>query len=231
MKNQLTTAQDYSARIRKTAYLVPDLWKEHTLLLLHAPREIDKTDKALEIIEKVATFGRKMVYVNIARNLDPYAGRIDAVDDLYILTPGFENAYIPTDYADIVIAAIEEAVASTGSRIFVIDSVSHIAALSFGRNASPAYIMKRLAVLRLRYGLSFLVIADDTTRSANQALLNLSDADISLSEAPSEKSAPSKKSERSEKSVLSGFHDRPGGSAFFPPRDELVLASEYHRRP
>ena len=75
---------------------------------------------------------------------------------------------------------IEEIITTTSIRTFVIDSVSRIAALSFGRNASVAYVMKRLVALQVRCKLSLLVISHDSTKSTERALLTLSDSEITV---------------------------------------------------
>ncbi|MDE6369729.1 MAG: hypothetical protein K2K94_10890, partial [Muribaculaceae bacterium] len=62
--------------------------------------------------------------------------------------------------------------------------VTRIAALSFGRNASVAYVMKRLVALQVRCKLSLLVISHDTTKTTDRALLNLSDTEITLDPTP-----------------------------------------------
>lgn len=103
--------------------------------------------------------------------------------------------------------AIEQAVRTTSIRTFVIDSVSRIAALSFGRNASVAYLMKRLVALQVKGRLSVLVVADDATKSVNNALAALAASEIAVNEPErsdiSDKSGFSEKSERSEKSEKS----------------------------
>ncbi|MDE6369554.1 MAG: AAA family ATPase, partial [Muribaculaceae bacterium] len=83
-----------------------------------------------------------------------------------------------TDYADLVIGAIEEIIDETDVRVFIIDSVTRIAALSYGRNSSAAYIMKSLVNLQLRSGCSLLVISHDSTKSADRALINLAATEI-----------------------------------------------------
>lgn len=87
-------------------------------------------------------------------------------------------AILFTYYADLVISGIEEAVATTSVRTFVIDSVTRIAALSFGRNASASYVMKRLMALQVRCGLSLLVISHDSTKAADRALVGFADSEI-----------------------------------------------------
>ena len=82
----------------------------------------------------------------------------------------------------------------------MIDSVSRIAALSFGRNASPAYIMKRLVALQVKCKLSVLAVAHDSTKSVNNALVALAASEITENSESSEISEISKPAEPSEKS-------------------------------
>lgn len=185
MDHKFLSAKRFFSEIKKTIYLCENLWKEGTTALLHAPREVDKTGTALSIANEIAQGGREVLYVNAEGRLDGYG--CDA-DNLYVFTPEFESIDDKSDYADLVFGAIEQAVRTTSIRTFVIDSVSRIAALSFGRNASVAYIMKRLVALQVKCKLSILVVANDTTKSANTALLTLAASEITVSEDLGEKS-------------------------------------------
>lgn len=158
--------------------------------MLHAPRAVDKTAFALEIASEILQTERKIVYVNTSDTLSDHAETVAGMDGMFVFTPAYESPDDTTDFADLVISGIEEIVAETGIRTFIIDSVSRIAALSFGRNASPAYVMKRLVSLQLRHGLSLLVIAHDSTKSADRALLTLADTEITPSSEPSENPVP-----------------------------------------
>ena len=82
----------------------------------------------------------------------------------------------------------------------MIDSVSRIAALSFGRNASVAYIMKRIVALQVKCKLSILVVADDSTKTVNNALLALAASEIPVDSENSENSEIPKNSEIPENS-------------------------------
>lgn len=171
----------FSAFIKNSAnpvYLHDKIWKENSTALLHAPRQTDKATLAFDIALKLTSSGRKVAYVNTEHHAEDNVSRIGKADNLFIFTPAYESPDDHTDYADLVIAGIEEAVATSDIRTFVIDSVSRIAALSFGRNASQAYVMKRLVALQIRCRLSLLVISHDSTRSADGALLNLADSEI-----------------------------------------------------
>lgn len=179
MNTQFITAKRFFNEVKKTVYLYKNLWKECTTALLHAPREVDKTTTALNIASDVARRGNDVLYINAEDNLGNQ--NIDS-ENLYIFTPEFESIDDKSDYADLVFEAIEHAVRTTAIRTFVIDSVSRIAALSFGRNASPAYIMKRLVALQVKCKLSILVVANDSTKSTNNALLSLAASEIALND-------------------------------------------------
>lgn len=172
-------AKSFFKALVNPMFLYKKLWKAGTTALLHAPRAVDKTSTAIQIANDVALSGREVLYINC----NDLGSQITAdADNLYVFTPEFESIDDNRDYADIVFEGIEEAVRETGIRTFVIDSITRIAALSFGRNASAAYIMKRLVALQVKCKLSILVLADDTTKSANNALLALAASEITISE-------------------------------------------------
>ena len=181
MTHRFLTAAEYFKNAAKTVYLYKQLWSENSTALLHAPRETDKTAKAIEIACDAAKTGRKVVYVACERRIVSHADTLSkAPSSLSICVPTFESPEDKTDYADLVISTIEEIVRDTDIRTFVIDSVTRIAALSFGRNASVAYVMKRLVALQVRCKLSLLVISHDSTKSTERALLTLSDSEITI---------------------------------------------------
>lgn len=207
MKSQLISSANFFKSVKNTVYLFKKLWKENTTALLHAPRNVDKTAKAVEIAADIIASGRKVVYVNTSGSLSDHADSIENMENLFVYTPAYDSSDDPTDYADLVISGIEEIVAETDIRTFIIDSVTRIAALSFGRNASPTYVMKRLVALQLRHKLSFLVIAHDTTKSTDRALLTLASSEIAATSAPADPSELSELSDSSESSDLSDFSD------------------------
>ncbi|MDE5555248.1 MAG: hypothetical protein K2J10_08720 [Muribaculaceae bacterium] len=181
--------------------LYQGVWLENTTALIHSPRscDVDKTQMALSIAKEVADGGRDVLYISA----EPLMGknRTEA-ERLFIFTPEFESIDDERDYADLVFEAIDHAVRNTAIRTIVVDSVTRIAGLSFGRNASAAYIMKRLVALQVKCKLSLLVLADDTTKSAMRALGALASAVISLADT-------SDKSDKSDKSDLSDKSDKP----------------------
>lgn len=151
---------------------------EHTVALLRSPLDDDKNPLITEIIGAVAKGDRQVLYVNTEHRAETFIERFSDNENLMIFNPSYDDPDDPRDYADLVFAGLEEAISEMGIRTFIIDSVSRIAALSFGRNASPAYIMKRLVALQARHNLSLLVIAHTSTKSTDRVLTTLSDVEI-----------------------------------------------------
>lgn len=179
MEKRFTSAVNFLSELKESTFLYKNIWRENTTSLLHSPRETDKTSLAIDIAVSVSATGRKVLYVDTQSSLSTHEEQLKAAsDNLLVYIPAYDDPSDETDYADLVIAGIEKAVTTAGIRTFVIDSVSRIAALSFGRNASPAYVMKRLVALQVRCRLSLLVLAHDSTRAADRALLNLADSEI-----------------------------------------------------
>lgn len=187
MEKRFTSAVNFLSELKESTFLYKNIWRENTTSLLHSPRETDKTSLAVDIAVSVSATGRKVLYVDTQSSLSTHVEQLKvASDNLLVYIPSYDDPSDETDYADLVIAGIEEAVATAGIRTFVIDSVSRIAALSFGRNASPAYIMKRLVALQVRCRLSLLVLAHDSTRAVDRALLNLADSEIVVTDEDTE---------------------------------------------
>ena len=208
MTHRFLTAAEYFKKAAKTVFLYKQLWSENSTALLHAPRETDKTAKAIEIACDVAKTGRKVVYVACERRIDSHIDILSkAPSSLSICIPSFESPEDKTDYADLVISTIEEIVRDTDIRTFVIDSVTRIAALSFGRNASVAYVMKRLVALQVRCKLSLLIISHDSTKTTDRALLNLTDTEITLDPTPAEPKEPNDLKDPTTNTVMAR-HDR-----------------------
>lgn len=182
MDHKFISSTKFFSEVTKTVYLYGKVWREATTALIHGPRAVDKSAGALDIALEIARGGREVLYVNAGDRLGRLAGRDAGHENLYMFTPEFESIDDTSDYADLVFEAIEQAVRTTSIRTFVIDSVSRIAALSFGRNASVAYLMKRLVALQVKGRLSVLVVADDATKSVNNALAALAAAEIAVDE-------------------------------------------------
>ncbi|MDE5554722.1 MAG: hypothetical protein K2J10_06020 [Muribaculaceae bacterium] len=180
MKNKLIAALDIVKNATKNCFLFSNIWKEKTTLLLHGVRKTNKTHFALEMIATMGESGHKAIYVDTQSRLDLYGELLAATPDLQVLRPAYDSPDDRRDYADIVISAIEEAVAETDVKVFIVDSVTRMAALSFGRNASAAYVMKRLVALQVRCGISLIVISHDSTKAADRALAGLADCEIAL---------------------------------------------------
>ena len=177
MEHKFEKAKKFFAEIKKTVYLWKNIWKEGTTALMRTPRTVDKTSAALEITTDIVASGREVLYVNAEQRLDGCEA-VEA-DNLYIFTPEYSSPEDNTDYADLVFEAIEQAVTTTSIRTFVIDSISRMAALSFGRNASVAYLMKRIVALQVKHRLSVLILADDSTKTVNNALAALAASEFS----------------------------------------------------
>ena len=177
MNHKFVNAKRFFSQSNKPVYLYQNIWKKGTTALLHSPRVIDKTPLAMAIADSIACKGTEVLFVDTVGRLDDLKAESDR---LYIFTPEFESIDDKSDYADLVFEAIEQAVRTTSIRTFVVNSVNRIAALSFGRNASPAYIMKRLVALQVKCKLSILVVADQSTKTVNNALVSLSDVDLAL---------------------------------------------------
>ena len=182
MDHKFISSTKFFSEVTKTVYLYGKVWREATTALIHGPRALDKSAGALDIALDIARGGREVLYVNAGDRLGRLAGSDAGHENLYMFTPEFESIDDTSDYADLVFEAIEQAVRATSIRTFVIDSVSRIAALSFGRNASVAYLMKRLVALQVKGRLSVLVVADDATKSVNNALAALAAAEIAVDE-------------------------------------------------
>lgn len=179
MFNKFTSAISFMKNASKSIFLYKNIWKENTTALLHAPRSVDKSAQAIDIAVGLSSAGRKVLYVDTQSSLSDHVEQLkNATDNLSIFIPAYDSPDDKTDYADLVISGIEEAISTTDIRVFIVDSLTRIAALSFGRNASPAYIMKRLVALQVRTGVSILVISHDSTRSTDRALTNLADSEI-----------------------------------------------------
>ena len=181
MAPKFISASEFFKKVAKTAFLYKNIWKEKTTTLLHSPRETDKTALAIDIALDIAKARREVVYVACEQRIYDHAAKlVNAPEHLSFCMPTFESPDDKRDYADVVISTIEDIVETTTIRTFVIDSVTRIAALSFGRNASVAYVMKRLVALQVRCKLSLLVISHDSTKATDRALLNLSDSEITI---------------------------------------------------
>ncbi|MDE5555408.1 MAG: hypothetical protein K2J10_09535 [Muribaculaceae bacterium] len=221
-------AKSFFANQKQPISLYQNIWFENTTVLFHSPRsyEVNKSDTALAIANDVAAKGRDVLYISTEALLGKT--RVDA-ERLFVFTPEFESIDDNRDYADLVFEAIEHAVRDTAIRTFVIDSVTRIAALSFGRNASAAYIMKRLVALQVKCKLSLMVLADDTTKSTVRALSALASADISLADT-SDKSDLSDKADEPVKTVKATtprtpYHTLPVGR----PAPSPVLTRQQRR--
>ena len=193
MKNIFLSSKQLFEEIGKVVNLYKNLWRERTICLLHARRETSKTDRALDIAIEVAAAGRKTLYVNVDRKIGLYTDRLTtSSSNLLFATPNFDGPDDSRDYADIVFDLIERAVKEHQIETFVIDSVSRIAALSTGRNASVKRIMKRLSIMQMRYGISILAVAHIDSRASLRSLLDFVDSQIDINPPKPEKKSRTK---------------------------------------
>ena len=195
MKNIFLSSKQLFEEIGKVVNLYKNIWRERTICLLHARRETAKTDRALDIALEVAAAGRKILYVNVDRKINQYVDRLSSPlssSNLLFATPNFDGPDDSRDYADIVFELIEKAVKEHQIDTFVIDSVSRIAALSTGRNASVKRIMKRLSIMQLRYGISILAVAHIDSRASLRSLLDFVDSQIDINPPKPEKKSRAK---------------------------------------
>ena len=193
MKNLFLSSKQLFEEIGKVVNLYKNLWRERTICLLHARRETPKTDRALDIALEVAAAGRKTLYVNVDRKISRYVDRLTtASSNLLFATPNFDGPDDSRDYADIVFELIEKAIKEHQIETFVIDSVSRIAALSTGRNASVKRIMKRLSIMQLRYGISILAVAHIDSKASLRSLLDFVDSQIDINSPKPEKKSHAK---------------------------------------
>ena len=182
MKSKLLTISDYISESKKNVFLFEKTWKENSTLLLHGSRDADKTARALDIAIKIVSEGRELVYVDTQDSLRDHEDKLASLQHLFILKPCFDDPADERDYADLVISAMEDIIKTTDIRVFIVDSITRIAGLSFGRNASASYIMKRLVALQMRYGVSLLVIAHNSTKATDRAISYLADSTMEIAE-------------------------------------------------
>lgn len=183
MKHSFFTPQQFINAAKSTTFLYKNIWKEHSLALLHAPAEVDKTEMALDIVSRLDKNRCKVLYVNIDGKAGQHMGKYAISDNCLFFNPAYASQDDMTDYADLVLEAVEQAISEAGVNTVVIDSLSRMAALSFRRNASVAYLMKRIAILQRRAKVSVLVIANTPSKSTAATLRVLSDCMIDASPA------------------------------------------------
>ena len=179
MEDQLFSSKNFATSFDENVYLYKDLWSENTTMLITTTHS---TDHDGEILEIAADLERVAVYVSTDNRLRYQKKALLSSDRLLVYKPSYAKSDdSKCDYADLIINGIENLVVKYDLRIFIVDSVTRIAALSFGRNASAAYVMKRLVALQMRLGISLIVIARDATKSVARALGNLAEGTIELS--------------------------------------------------
>ena len=190
MENRFNLADGYINNLPSNADLYNNIWSENTLSLLHAPRTADKSALAVDIALGLTARNMTVFYLTTRRLSNTLQDKIKGNSRLYVHQSDFATPDDSTDFADIVIKDIEDAIAATGAKVFIIDNLTRIAALSFGRNASTTFIMKRLVALQVRHKISILVLAHDTSKAGTRALVNLADSEITITESSEAKPEP-----------------------------------------
>lgn len=182
MENRFQLADAYIAKNSSVTDLYKSFWFENTTCLLHAPRERDKTAFALEIARSITDRGMTVFYLTTGRLHPQYLAGMGQNPRLYVHQSDFASPDDTTDYADIVFKDLEDAIAMTGAKIFIIDSLSRIADLSFGRNASETYLMKRIIALQARHRISILVTHHDKSKATTRTLTYMADCHVTIME-------------------------------------------------
>ncbi|MDE6368163.1 MAG: AAA family ATPase [Muribaculaceae bacterium] len=180
MENRFKLADMFIGTLRAVIDLYNNIWSENTTCLLHSPRDCDKSAMAVDIALSITARDIPVFYLTANRLSDKLLGKMRGNRRLYIHQSEFSAPDDPTDFADIVFKDLEDAIAQTDVKVFVVDSLSRIASLSFGRNASPSFLMKRLIALQVRHKVSILVLSHDTTKAATRALVNLADSELTM---------------------------------------------------
>lgn len=183
MEDQLFSSKQFATTFDSNVYLYKNLWSENTTMLINTTHSNEHDGEILEIADSI---NRVAVYVSTDNRLRYQKEALLSSERLLVFRPSYSksddsDSNSKCDYADLIINGIENIVAKYGHRIFIVDSVTRIAALSFGRNASAAYVMKRLVALQMRLGISLIIIARDATKSVVRSLGNLADGSIDLS--------------------------------------------------
>ena len=210
MENRFKLADSFIGSLSPVADLYNNIWSENSTCMLHAPRDLDKSSLAVDIALALTARDIPVFYLT-ARDIPVFyltGSRLNAAlldkmkgnSRLYIHQSEFSAPDDPEDFADIVFKDLEDAIVATGAKVFIIDSLSRIASLSFGRNATPAFLMKRFMAMQVRHKVSFLVIAHDSTKAATRALVNLADSELTMT-IPEEQPVEEKKTETPEVKV------------------------------
>ena len=200
MENRFKLADSFIGSLSPVADLYNNVWSENSTCLLHAPRDLDKSSLAVDIALSLTARDIPVFYLTGSRLNTTLLDKMKGNSRLYIHQSEFSAPDDPEDFADIVFKDLEDAIAATGAKVFIIDSLSRIASLSFGRNATPAFLMKRFMAMQVRHKVSFLVIAHDSTKAATRALVNLADSELTMT-TPEEQPVEEKKLETPEVKV------------------------------
>lgn len=206
MENRFKLADSYIGSLSPVADLYNNIWSENSTCLLHASRDFDKSALAVDIALSITARDIPVFYLTTSRLSAELLNKIKGNPRLYVHQSEFSAPDDPADFADIVFKDLEDAIAATGAKVFIIDSLSRISALSFGRNATPSFLMKRIVAMQVRHKVSILVLAHDTTKAATRALVNLADSQLTIDE--QEDDCPNEKLEAlPEETVPAKNHD------------------------
>ena len=200
MENRFKLADSFIGSLSPVADLYNNIWSENSTCLLHAPRDLDKSSLAVDIALSLTARDIPVFYLTGSRLNAALLDKMKGNSRLYIHQSEFSAPDDPEDFADIVFKDLEDAIVATGAKVFIIDSLSRIASLSFGRNATPAFLMKRFMAMQVRHKVSFLVIAHDSTKAATRALVNFADSELTMT-TPEEQPVEEKKPETPEVKV------------------------------
>lgn len=182
MENRFKLADSFIASLSPVAELYNNIWFENSTCLLHAPLSLDKSTLAVDIALSITERDVPVFYLAANRLNTGLLDKMKGNRRLYVHQSEFATPDDPDDFADIVFRDLEDAIAQTDAKVFIIDSLSRISALSFGRNASPTFLMKRLVALQVRHKISILVLAHDASKAAIRALVNLADCELTMAE-------------------------------------------------
>ena len=178
---------------KNTRYLYERIWRESTLCVMHGPREVDKTDLAIDIALDIIKNNRgKVLYVSADGSLAKWTarkanfGKLSGLGGFLTYSARFNDAEDERDFSEIVFQAVRTA-HKHRIKTVIISSINRIAAMSKGRYSRVANVMKELALMQMRYGLSILVIADTKTKRSANVLFDYAESDIDMNPPKPEK--------------------------------------------
>ncbi len=121
MENRFNLADNYLTSLSSDIDLYNNIWLSNTTSLLHGPRPADKTSLAFDIAKSLTDRNMTVFYLTTGNLSSAIKDKIKGNSRLYVHKPEFSAPDDPSDYADIVFKDLEDAVAATGARVFIID--------------------------------------------------------------------------------------------------------------